>query len=102
MRLGARGALNGNPLRFDEESWRWLYESDLVPTESVPIRPCPRCGQPPTSDGHDACLGTLMGVTNACCGHGNTDFAYVDFESGVSLRGEGAVKWINERPKEAR
>ena len=39
--------------------------------ESTSIeRPCPRCGEMPTEEGHDACLGTLPGVVNACCGHG--------------------------------
>ena len=31
---------------------------------------CPHCGNPPTPEGHDACLGTLKGVEYACCGHG--------------------------------
>jgi hypothetical protein len=38
-----------------------------------PRRPCVRCGRPPTSDGHDACLahlGWCPDITSACCGHG--------------------------------
>ena len=31
---------------------------------------CIRCGQQPTPEGHDACLGTILGVRSACCGHG--------------------------------
>lgn len=33
-------------------------------------RPCIRCGNPPTPEGYDACLGHLEGVKSACCGHG--------------------------------
>ncbi len=31
---------------------------------------CIRCGEPPTSEGHDACLGYIPGIKSACCGHG--------------------------------
>lgn len=34
-------------------------------------RPCKRCGQEPTPEGYDACLGDLgEDVASACCGHG--------------------------------
>lgn len=46
------------------------------------MRPCAFCGQPPTKDGHDACLGGLPGVKNACCGHGRHR-GYVNFVNGV-------------------
>jgi hypothetical protein len=35
----------------------------------------------------DPCLGTLPGVAEACCGHGNVQKAYVFFETGVLMRG---------------
>ena len=47
----------------------WRYE-DGVPLDDDPDRPCPRCGRPPTPEGHDACLGTIPGCVSACCGHG--------------------------------
>lgn len=50
----------------------WRYE-DGVPVDDDPDRPCPRCGRPPTPEGHDACLGTIPGCVSACCGHGVTD-----------------------------
>lgn len=37
---------------------------------------CRRCNQFMGS-GPDACLGIIPGVSHACCGHGNTDHAYV-------------------------
>ncbi len=48
--------------------------------------PCKVCGQLPTPEGHDACLGTLPGVSAACCGHGKTE-GYVMFDSGQVIRG---------------
>jgi hypothetical protein len=30
-----------------------------------------------TENGHDPCIGELSGVMNACCGHGETDMAYI-------------------------
>ena len=50
----------------------WRYE-DGVPLDDDPDRPCPRCGRPPTAEGHDACLGTIPGCVSACCGHGVSD-----------------------------
>lgn len=41
---------------------------------------CGHCGIKRTSDGHDGCIGTLSGVMNACCGHGEDRMAYVQFD----------------------
>ena len=46
----------------------WLYCDTLA--EFDDSRPCIRCGLMPTKEGHDACLGTIPGVRDACCGHG--------------------------------
>jgi hypothetical protein len=58
----------GNKVYYDGEVWRYM---DGAPDDDS--RPCPRCGQHPTPEGHDACLGTLPGVKAACCGHGVED-----------------------------
>jgi len=56
--------VRGNPVVFNGE---WLYEDgEPITTE----RPCPRCGELPTPEGYDACLGKVEGATSACCGHG--------------------------------
>ncbi len=45
---------------------------------------CGKCGQKDTPEGHDACLGTIPGVMNACCGHGNDGEAYIQkYASGI-------------------
>lgn len=61
------------------------------------LYPCAKCGLPPTKEGHDGCLGTLVspsrgGVMNACCGHGNNKQAYIQYWDRSDIRGEAAVK----------
>lgn len=49
---------------------------------------CAKCGasfEPGAEP--DPCLGTLPGVVEACCGHGQLHKAYVMFEDGVLWRG---------------
>jgi len=41
---------------------------------------CKHCGLNRTEQGHDGCIGTLKGVMNACCGHGQDSAAYVQFD----------------------
>ncbi|WP_319517270.1 hypothetical protein [uncultured Martelella sp.] len=56
-------------------------------------RPCGHCGRHNTVEGHDACLGTLPGVANACCGHGRRREAYAQF-SRLTLRGRAACAFF--------
>lgn len=60
----------GHPVYYDwaEPGWKFVDNQKLVVTEED--RPCKRCGQPPTKEGHDVCLGEISGITSACCGHG--------------------------------
>ena len=56
---------------------------------------CEECGLKRTPEGHDACLGELPGVMNACCGHGGRgEGIYVQFWDGSCVRGEDAIKVI--------
>jgi len=71
----------------------WRYTDTKQPVESLPGRDCGHCGKPPTAEDHDACLGTLPGVVNACCGHGEVKSAYVDFDDGRRLSGQAARQW---------
>ena len=48
--------------------------------------PCTRCGEPPTKEGYDKCLGHLPGVTAGCCGHG-VEPGYIQFRNGLIIRG---------------
>jgi len=43
---------------------------------------CILCSKERTAKGHDPCLGTIPGpVKNACCGHGNIEAAYIQFDN---------------------
>lgn len=76
----------------------WVYADNGQPTENgYKVRPCGECGLPRTPEGHDRCLGTLPGVLNACCGHGDERSAYVQFADGNRLSGRDAVEAINTR-----
>lgn len=58
-------------------------------------RPCKHCGKSPTEDSHDACLGNLIGVRNACCGHGNHKEAYIQFLDKTCIYGYDAIRVLN-------
>jgi len=58
-------------------------------------RPCGYCGKHNTPEGHDACLGTIPGVMNACCGHGKVNEAYVQFDSGRIISGKKALPLLD-------
>jgi hypothetical protein len=74
----------GNKLSWDNKNKAWRYHNDNSPYDDS--KPCIRCGQMPTKDGHDACIANLPGVRNACCGHG-VQQGYVQFENGKVIRG---------------
>ena len=80
----------GNPIYFDSEIGEWRYEQDGALVKEID-KPCGLCGRDRTPEGHDPCLGTLPGVVNACCGHGNPEEAYVQFENGIEIRGFNTI-----------
>jgi len=68
---------------------KWIFKDTELNVEDNHMKiPCGRCGKHSTSEGHDACLGTLIGVMNACCGHGGE--AYIQFLDGECVRGKDA------------
>jgi hypothetical protein len=71
----------------------WVYSDTGEPVANGK-RACGHCHKPPTADDHDACLGTLPGVMNACCGHGVSEDAYVQMNDRSTLRGEPAKEFI--------
>lgn len=68
----------------------WVF-SDTKEPVAGDVRQCGNCGQARTPEGHDACLGTLTGVLNACCGHGSDGEAYIEFTDGSRLSGMDAL-----------
>ncbi len=57
----------------------------------INIGECIKCGLYPDKNDHDPCLGTLPGLVNACCGHGNDNSAYAQLLDGVCIRGKSAL-----------
>lgn len=84
--------LRGHPIYRDAAA-EWRYRDDDTPTAGH-RRACGYCALPDTPEGHDGCLGTLPGVVNACCGHGNESEAYVQYPDGSRLGGREAVRQI--------
>ena len=81
----------------------WVYSDTKKSTISTfESRPCGHCGKYNTLEGHDACLGELKGIMNACCGHGVASEAYVQFLDVFSIHGEDAVIVLNILKKDAR
>lgn len=74
-------------------SYIFVDNGELVST-TWHIRPCGFCGKHNTPEGHDGCLGIIPNVMNACCGHGITESAYIQFESGSTIRGEAVDEYV--------
>lgn len=83
----------GHKVYYDFEKEKWLYGDDNSDGEIE--RPCIRCGNCATKEGHDYCLkdlSTCKYINNACCGHG-VDAGYIQLKDGRMFRGE---KMIND------
>ena len=65
--MTARSHSRGHHIEYNGKEWIWTDTKEPIEENE---RPCKRCGRMPTPEGHDACLGTLEGVSSACCGHG--------------------------------
>lgn len=56
----------GHEIYYKDGGW---YYSD-TDEKFEDNRPCKRCGNHPTKEGYDYCLGKIEEATSACCGHG--------------------------------
>ena len=93
MNTDAADYLRGH--RIEQVDGEWVYCDTQEPTvDGWKNRPCGECGLPFTEEGHDGCIGTLPGVVNACCGHGDSGDAYVQFGDGRELRGPAALEYM--------
>lgn len=88
--MTALGKLRGHPIYWDPDAEIWRFcDTDEPTVDTWQNRPCAVCGlygNSATGD-VDPCLGVLSGVTNACCGHGDPDVAYIVFQGGLVIRG---------------
>ena len=88
--MATNSKFRGNKITFENDEWIYS-DTKLSVAKTHSSVPCGKCGRKGTNEGHDACLGTLVGVMNACCGHGAIDEAYVQFLDGECIRGKDAV-----------
>ena len=83
--------LRGHKIVNEDGQWRYL--DNMEPTADNP-RKCGSCDDKDREDGHDACIGELKGLMNACCGHGQQRTAYVQFLDGTGVHGVDATTII--------
>lgn len=75
------GYSKGHELYYDEDKQQWFYTETKQPYNHSDILVCPKCNLSSRNDEPDPCLGMLMGVKYACCGHGDESQAYVMTEN---------------------
>lgn len=80
----AKSYLRGREIEFIDNEWVYTDTKESTLNEWG-NRPCGYCRKHNTIEGHDACLGTLYGVKNACCGHGQQNEACIQFLDGFSI-----------------
>ena len=80
----------GNDIELINGKYVFSDTKELI-SETYKQKTCGNCGRHYTAEGHDGCLGTLKGIMNACCGHGNVNEAYVQFLDGYCVRKEDAI-----------
>lgn len=77
---------------FYRASGGWFYcDTGESVQKTYKTRPCGHCDKPITKEGHDGCLGTIPGARNACCGHGEINMAYIQFQDMFCIRGQAAI-----------
>ncbi len=94
-------AIRGHDIEIRDGKWVYRDDGSLV-SDGWRGRPCGKCGEYQTPEGHDPCLGTLPGVRNACCGHGIEAEAYVQLVNGDRVEGKEALLLATELSKEPR
>ena len=83
--MTASGYIHGNKAFYIDNEWQL---ADGTPAKKGR---CPKCNEPPTPEGHDACLGYIPGVVAACCGHG-VERPYVYLQEGTKIYYESIEK----------
>jgi hypothetical protein len=88
IKIGPSGYWRGHPIYWDGKQHRYQDGIDSNHPE------CGFCGLDTPESGHDPCVGELPSVMNACCGHGQTDEAYVQFSQNCRISGQSALLYI--------
>ena len=90
--MTAKSYLRGHEIEYSNN--QWVYSDTKEPTVNNE-RNCGYCGKQSTKEGHDGCLGTLPGVMNACCGHGQISQMYVQLLDGTVIERSDAQKLLS-------
>lgn len=90
--MTARSKWRGHSIKLVNNVW--VYDSDDKPVSLDQRRPCAHCGMAETQQGYDACIGEISGATNACCGHGDSFYAYIKFRNGNVVAGQSALDYF--------
>jgi len=85
--MGAASYYRGHKIEYINNEWVYSDTKKLVSEDKT--RACGKCANNETKEGHDACLGELPGLMNACCGHG-ADEPYIQFLDKTCIRGNDA------------
>lgn len=93
--MAATAKWRGHRIVF--EGGVWVYVDSKKPVSNDPARRCGFCKKENRKDDHDACLGVLDGVMNACCGHGVSEDAYIQFDDKSVRRGAEAILIIESK-----
>ncbi|MFA7287277.1 MAG: hypothetical protein WC055_00195 [Melioribacteraceae bacterium] len=73
--------------KYEFDNYKFIDNDESIYEHN---RPCPKCGDKETIEGHDPCIRNLPGVRYACCGHGFEE-GYILFENGIIIRGNFKV-----------
>nr|WP_145401600.1 hypothetical protein [Paenibacillus xylanexedens] len=88
--MTAKSKMNGHDIEYVKGDWIYSDTKESTMTQHG-TRSCSHCKQFCTPEGHDACLGTLPNVKNACCGHGVPEDAYVQFNNDSCVYSKDAL-----------
>lgn len=77
----------GQPIYFKNSKWFFTDDNGECIPASESEKECKHCGKKQSHFRADPCIGKLPGVKNACCGHGNRELSYIQFENGTVIRG---------------
>jgi hypothetical protein len=83
--------------RYIDKDGDRRYVDNNIKINDMPYRPCAKCKAYPTKEGHDACLGTLPFVWNACCGHGDPKKAYIQWYKNRLPRFNGYLAIVTQK-----
>jgi hypothetical protein len=92
-RDGLDSTYGGHRMHYENDAWFFNDTGEPIIGSN---RPCVFCFKVRTKEGHDGCLGSLPNVSNACCGHGDIEEAYVLFDDGTRLEYQAALDFQRE------